>query len=402
MPLFDYAGRSRTGENVHGVVDAATESLAAATLVERGISDVKIVEHIRSAATVGSVWERLKRVNRRDIVIFARQLSVLVSADVPLVQALRALVNQTSNPRLKEVITAVGDEVEAGAKLSDAMEQHTVFSEFMVNMIRSGESSGRLAEVLEYLADQEEKDYDLSAKIRGAMMYPAFIITGLSVVGFVMVTWVLPKLTDVLKETGAQLPLSTRILIGVSSFFQQWWWLVIIAVVGAVVGVQFAIRQPLGRAVWDRLKIRLPIFGALFKRISLVRFARSMETLLAGGIDEVSALGISANIVGNATYKDIILRTQKEVEDGNSIVTVMRGNSAVPVMVVQMLAVGEDTGRIKEVLRRLSAFYTREIDNMVGNLVTLIEPLIMVLMGVAVGTMVAAVIMPMYTIANSF
>lgn len=401
MPLFDYVARNRSGEEVRGVVNADNAELAVSTLAERGLLDVQTSDHVR-IATVESLLERLKRISRRDVVIFARQLSVLVSANVPLVQSLRAMVNQTSNRNFQEVLTAVGDEVEAGAKLSDAMAQHPVFSEFMVNMIRSGETSGRLSDVLEYLADQEEKDYDLTAKIRGAMLYPAFIVTGLSIVGFVMVTWVLPKLTDVLAETGAQLPLSTRILIGVSDFFQAFWWLVIILVVGGIVGVQFALRQPLGRAVWDGLKIRMPIFGGLFKRIALVRFARSMETLLVGGIDEVTALGISANVVGNAAYRDVLLRTQKEVEDGNSIVTVMSGNTVVPVMLVQMLAVGEDTGKLKEVLRRLAAFYNREIDNMVGNLVTLIEPLIMVIMGVAVGTMVAAVILPMYNIANSF
>ena len=401
MPLYDYVARNRSGEEVRGVVNADTPEFASSTLNERGLLDVQISDHVR-VATVESLLERLKRISKRDIVIFARQLSVLVSANVPLVQSLRALVNQTTSHQLQQVVTSVADEVEAGAKLSDAMAQHPAFSEFMVNMIRSGETSGRLSDVLEYLADQEEKDYDLTAKIRGAMLYPAFIITGLSIVGFVMVTWVLPKLTDVLAETGAELPLSTRILIGVSSFFQHWWWLVIIAVVGAIAGLQFSLRQPFGRAAWDTLKIRLPIFGGLFKRIALVRFARSMETLLAGGVDEVTALGISANVVGNATYRDILLRTQKEVEDGNSIVTVMSGNRAVPSMLVQMLAVGEDTGKLKEVLRRLAAFYNREIDNMVGNLVTLIEPLIMVLMGVAVGTMVAAVILPMYNIANSF
>lgn len=401
MPLYDYVARNRSGEEVRGVVNADTPEFAVSTLTDRGLLDVQTSDHVR-IATVESLLEKLKRISRRDIVIFARQLSVLVSADVPLVKSLRALINQTSNTRLQKVLESVADEVEAGAKLSDAMAQQTTFSDFMVNMIRSGETSGRLSEVLEYLADQEEKDFDLTAKIRGAMMYPAFIVTGLSIVGFVMVTWVLPKLTDVLAETGAQLPLSTRILIGVSSFFQNWWWLVIIAVVGSIVGIQFAIRQPLGRAAWDAAKIRMPIFGGLFKRIALVRFARSMETLLAGGVDEVTALGIASNVVGNATYRDILLRTQKEVEDGNSIVTVMSGNKAVPVMLVQMLAVGEDTGKIREVLRRLAAFYNREIDNMVGNLVTLIEPLIMVLMGVAVGTMVAAVILPMYNIANSF
>lgn len=400
MPLYDYVGRNRSGQEVRGVVNADTEDLAVAALAERGILDASIAAHVREA-TVESLLERLRRVSRRDVVILSRQLSVLVSANVPLVQSLRALVGQTVNPRLREVVVAVADEVEAGAKLSDAMGQHRVFSDFMVNMIRSGETSGRLAEVLEYLADQEEKDYDLTAKIRGAMMYPGFIIVGLSVVGFIMVTWVLPKLTDVLAETGAELPLSTRILIALSSFFRSYWWLVLLAVAAVVVGARMALRQPLGRALWDGFKIRMPVFGGLFKRIALVRFARSMETLLVGGVDEVTALGIAANVVGNATYKDLILRTQKEVEDGNSIVTVMSGNAAVPAMLSQMLAVGEETGRLQEVLRRLGDFYNREIENLVGSLVTLIEPLIMVVMGVAVGVMVAAVILPMYNIANS-
>lgn len=401
MPLYSYTARNKEGTTVRGVVNADTEDIAASALSDRGFFDVALAER-RDALTVEALFQRVFGMRRRDIVIFARQLSVLVSAEVPLVQALHVLEEQTASQRLREIISAVADEVEAGTKLSDALAEHRAFSEFMVNMIRSGESSGRLAEVLEYLADQEEKDYDLIAKIRGAMLYPAFIILGLIVVGFIMVTWVLPKLTDVLKETGAQLPFTTRMLIGVSDFFAAYWWLLLILAAATVVAARFAVQTPGGRYVWDTIKLRVPIFGALFKRMALVRFTRSMETLLEGGVDQVSAIGIAANVVGNRVYRDMLLLTQKEVEDGNSITAVMVGHPAVPQMLSQMLAVGEQTGRLVEVLRRLTSFYSREIDNLLGSLVTLIEPLIMVVMGIGVGVMVSAVILPMYNLANAF
>lgn len=401
MPLYEYTARTKDGKSVRGAVNADTEEMASAALADRGLFDVGLTER-REELTVEAVWQRLFGLKRRDIVIFSRQLAVLVSADVPLVRALRVLEGQTASPRLRQIVRDVADDVESGSKLSDAMAAHRSFSEFMVNMVRSGETSGRLSEVLEYLADQEEKDYDLVAKIRGAMMYPAFIIFGLVVVGFIMVTWVLPKLTDVLKETGASLPLSTRILIGVSDFFASYWWLVIILAIGAAIAGRFAVHTPGGRFLWDGLKLRVPVFGALFKRMALVRFTRSMETLLEGGVDQVSAIGIAANVVGNRVYKEVLLLTQKEVEDGNSITAVMVGHPDVPAMLSQMLAVGEETGKLVDVLKRLTSFYTREIDNLLGSLVTLIEPMIMVVMGIGVGIMVSAVILPMYSLANSF
>lgn len=399
---FTYTARDSRGNLRSGIVRAQTEDLASAALVERGFR----VSSLQPVAAPGLLDFKLRlptRIPRREIVVFARQLSVLALANVPIVTSLRTAAAQTVHSRLREILVTVADDVESGSRLSDAMgEHHDAFSEFMINMIRSGETSGRLSDVLEYLADQEEKDYDLLSKIRGAMMYPAFIVIGLVVVGFVIMVWVIPKLTDVMSETGAALPLTTRMLITTSHFFARYWWLIILGTGAALAGLRLYIRRPDGRLIWDRMKLMLPIFGGLFRRIALVRFCRSMETLLVGGVDTTNALGIAADVVGNAVYREMILETQREVTDGSSMTVVFARSPLVPSMLPQMLAIGEETGRLTDVLKKVSQFYTREIDNLVANLVTLIEPMIMVVMGVGVGMIVAAVILPMYSIASAF
>jgi type IV pilus assembly protein PilC len=345
----------------------------------------------------------LNRVPPKDLVIFSRQLSVMISADVPIVQALKVLVRQTVNKSLKIVVANLAADVEGGTKFSAALARYPdVFSDFFINIIRSGETTGKLDEVLNYLADQQEKDYDLSSKIKGAMIYPAFILFGLVAVGIVMMIFVIPKLTDILKESGATLPLSTRILIGTSDVMKNYWWALLVAFVGIVGAVRYIISFPVGRKYWDTLKIKLPIFGELFRRIYMVRFTRSFSTLLTGGVEIVGALKITAAIVGNAIYRNLILETVREVEDGNPITTVFAKSKEIPVMVSQMLGIGEQTGKIDAILARLTDFYTREIENMVRNLTTIMEPLIMLFMGVAVGIMVSAVILPMYSLATQF
>lgn len=401
---MDFTYRARDAEGVvrTGRVRAETEDLATSALTERGFRDV-VLEAAEEPGLLGKALRLRGKIPRKEIVVFARQLSVLASADVPMVGSLRTTAAQTVHPRLREILATIADEVEAGARLSDAMSAHPeAFSDFLVNMIRSGETSGRLSEVLEYLADQEEKDYDLIVKIRGAMMYPAFIITGMIAVAFVLMTFVIPKLTDVLAQSGAALPLPTRILVATSGIFARFWWLILAVAAAALVGLRMYIRTPDGRYVWDRIKLSTPIFGRLFRRIALVRFTRSMETLLSGGVDTTSALAVAADVVGNAVYRNIILETQREVSDGSSITSVFERSPLVPSMLPQMLAIGEETGRLTEVLKRLSQFYTREIDNLVANLVNLIEPLIMVVLGVGVGLIVVAVILPMFNLATAF
>ncbi len=345
----------------------------------------------------------LNRVPAKDLVIFARQLSVMISADVPVVQALKILIRQTANKNLQTVVANLAADVEGGAKLSIALARYPhIFDDFFVNIIRSGETTGKLDEVLDYLATQREKDYDLQSKIKGAMIYPAFILFGLVVVGIVMMIFVIPKLTDILREAGGTLPLSTRILIATSDVMKNYWWALAIIAVGAVLGIRYLISFPLGRKYWDTMKLKLPIFGQLFKRIYIVRFTRGLATLLTGGVEIVGSLKIAGDITGNAVYKDLILETMREVEDGNPITTVFARSKDIPIMVTQMLGIGEQTGKIEVILERITDFYTRETENLVRNLTTIMEPLIMLLMGVGVGIMVAAVILPMYSLATQF
>lgn len=400
MPYFRYKANDESNNTIEGIIQAASADVAAETLGEQNLTIVYLNEERIS------FFERslkiLSRVKIRDLVVFSRQLSVIVSATIPLVQGLKILVTQTENPVLKTIISEIADDVEGGAKLSAALSRHPdVFNDFFINIIKSGETSGKLDEVLNYLADQEEKDYDLVAKIRGAMIYPVFIVSGLLIVGALMMIFVIPQLTAVLAETGAQLPFSTRILIGSSNFLTHYWWLVII-ISGVIIGVvKIFIKTKKGKYHWDDLKLRIPVFGKLFQEIILVRFTRSLHTLTTGGVSLTKSLEIVSAIVDNEVYKELIKETAREVESGNPIASVFLRSHQVPVMISQMLNLGEKTGRMDEILEKLANFYSREVDNMVTNLVTLIEPLIMVLMGVAVGILVSAIILPMYSLASS-
>ncbi|MBI2099479.1 type II secretion system F family protein [Candidatus Uhrbacteria bacterium] len=402
MAEYRFKAKSKESRGVEGIVEAATAALAEATLRDRGLLEIALEE----AERPGIFEFRIKffdRVRIKDLVIFARQLAVMEGANVPLVQSLRTISRQTVNKTLKATVLEVAGDVESGTKLSLSLGRHPrIFSDFYVNMIRSGETTGRLDEVLTYLADQQEKDYDLISKIRGAMMYPAFIVAGMLGVGAVMMIFVIPRLTDILTTSGAELPFATKLLIGTSNFLTRYWWLVVAGAVGAVAGFRRYVKTAGGRLYWDSFKVKVPIFGFLFKRIYLVRLTRSLHTLLSGGVDMVPALAVAADVVGNAAYKQIILETKKQVEDGRPIVSVFETRKEIPSMFSQMLSVGEETGKINSVLERLTSFYGREIDNFVANLSTVIEPLIMVVLGGAVGLMVAAIILPMYNLSTQF
>ncbi|MBI1961431.1 MAG: type II secretion system F family protein [Parcubacteria group bacterium] len=401
MPFFDYLAVNEECEEVVGVVDAVNDEVALGTLTDQGllVLSLKTREGKRGFAKEITLFARVKV---KDLVVFSRQLAVMVSATLPVVAALRILVNQIESVPLKIVVSEVADAVDGGARLSEALARHPkVFSNFYTSMIRSGETAGKLDEVLNYLADQQEKDYDLVSKTRGAMIYPAFILFGLVAVGFVMMVFVIPKLTEVLAESGAALPFTTQLLISISGFFKSFWWLLLLSAAGLFLGLRYYRKTAAGKKHTDFLILKLPVFGPLiFQKMYLVRFTRSLSTLITGGVSLTEALAITADIVGNEVYREVIRQTIREVEDGNPIATVFKESTVVPNMVTQMLAVGEQTGRLDTVLNKLSDFYSREVDNAVGNLVTLIEPFILMLMGIGVGIMVAAILLPMYNLAT--
>ncbi len=401
MPRYDYRVNDANGRTISGVVDAATLEMATDTLKDKGYSVVSVVE-AKKKSLMEFELPFFNTVPVKEMVIFSRQFAVLMGAKVPVVSSLKTVARQTRHKKLQQIIIDIADEVESGTALSMAMAKYPkAFSNFFVNMIRSGETTGRLEEVMNYLADQMERDFDLMAKIKGAMIYPAVVISGLFVVGFIMMAYVVPKLTQVLTESGTALPWTTKLLIAISNFFKTYSIQIIIGTVLALVGLQYWIRTPVGKRIWDGLILRVPVFGPMLQRIYLVRFTRSLSTLLSGGVDIPSSLEVCADLVGNAKYASMIQATRKEVMDGNSITTVFATDSSMPKMIPQMMAVGEETGRLYEVLDKLTDFYSRELSASVDNLVAAIEPMIMMVMGVAVGIMVAAIMLPMYNMATN-
>lgn len=377
--------------------------LATDTLKDRGMTVISMTEAKRGGGQIEINIPFLNRVKIKDLVIFSRQFAVLMGAKVPVVRALKTVAKQTKHKKLREVVIDIADEAESGLSLSVSMAKHPkVFSPFYVNMIRSGETTGRLEDVMNYMADQMERDYDLMSKIKGAMTYPIFVIFGLVVVGFIMMTFVVPKLTAVLKESGTELPWTTKALIFTSDFMKAYAIQIVIAAILAVIGLQYWIRTEKGRRIWDEIILYIPVFGPLLQRIYLIRFTRSFGTLVSGGVDIPASLEVCADVVGNAKYKELISKTRQEVMDGHSISSVFESEKTMPKMVSQMMTVGEETGRLSEVLDKLTAFYARELQNLVDNLVSAIEPLIMLVMGGAVGVMVAAILLPMYKMATSF
>lgn len=401
MPSFRYQVRLPDGRIQSGIVEASDSDSAVEALEDRQYEVLSIDSYAGVEAHTDSLMRFLNTVKSKELVATIRMLAVMVSASVPLVDAVRNVVHQTSNPRLKSIMADVANEIEGGAKLSDALEKYPdLFSGFFTNMIRSGETTGQLSEVMNYLADQQEKDYDMKAKLRGALMYPAFIITGMFIAGFIMMVYVVPKLTQVIMDAGAELPLSTRILIGTSDILVNFWWVMLIGLVAFGGFFYTWVRTSEGKLAFDKIKLKIPIFGGLLRDIYIVRFCQSMHTLMKGGQTLVQGLEVAASVIGNEVWKQMILQTIQAVNDGESITSVMANRKFVPQMAVQMISVGEDTGQLAEVLKRVSDFYSRSVDNASATILTLIEPIVMVVLGLGVGLMVSAIMLPLYRISG--
>lgn len=401
MPIFRYKARNKKGKVKSGIDISLNETELIARYRRKEWEIFSLIPADNDLET--KIKLKMESSSVKDIVIFSRQFSVMISANVPVVESLLILIEQTENFSLKNMIADIAFEVDSGSLLSDAFEKRPrVFSNFFVNIIRSGETSGKLDEVLNYLADEMEKNYDMASKVRGAMIYPIFVLSGLAGVGVVLMVYVIPNLTGVMTESGAELPFATKAVIALSDFLKNYLVLVILALGGAGFGLSLYLKTITGRRNFDYLKLHMPIFGTLFKYIYLIRFTRSLSTLLKGGVTITNSLKIVAGVVSNVIYQEIILKTLDSINDGNPISTVMENEPTIPKMVPQMLSVGERTGKIDIVLDKITDFYGREADKMLANLSTLMEPIIMVVMGVGVGMMVAAVIMPMYNMASQF
>ena len=403
MSLYDYKAKDKTGKIVKGSVEAVNKDIAADMLGERDLIIIDIFRENR-VRIFDKTWNFLvNRIKTRDIVLFMHELSVLISSEIPIVQSLRVLEKQTNHKYFKKVFLEIADGVEGGGKLSDAFSRYPkIFNNFFVKMIKSGETSGRLEEVFLFLADEQEKNYILARKIRSAMIYPIFIIITMIVIGIIMLVFVVPKIALMFEGAGAELPFSTRLLLGTSDFIVSSWWFFIIIL--AFLGYLFNMYKNTyaGRKIIDILVLKIPIFGSLLKRFYLTRFSRSFYTLVLGGVDIKSALKSSKDILNNIVYKELLEETIKEVEDGRSIAYVFSRSALIPPMYSQMISVGEKTGKLTSILEKITDFYTTEIEEAIKNSIALFGPVIMIVIGVTVGFLVASVIMPMYVLSSAF
>lgn len=400
MTLFNYRVKDGQGLVKTGVVEAVSPVQASEVLHNNGLTVIDL-----EAQQIGFALDKylpfVHRVPRKDVVMFSRQLSTLINAKVPIIQALDILIDQVSSRRLKEVIGELIQRVEGGKSLSESiMDYPEIFSNLYINLVKSGELSGTLDESLLYIADQQEKDYDLASKVKGAMTYPIFIISAILIVGVLMFIFVLPQMISVLKEAGAALPITTRILIFVTEALQKYWGILLFLVVGGIVGFRLYVRTSGGRIIWDSLKMKIPILGKLLQKIYIDRLARNLSTLIAGGIPIVTALRTVGEIVGNSVYKQIIFEAAVEVETGKSIAAVFAQQKEIPTIVTQMIKIGEQTGSLHDILGKLANFYDKEVNNMLTTLTTLLEPVIMILLGLAVAVMVAGILLPIYNLAS--
>lgn len=398
---FLYKIKTQSGEILEGKIEAPDESIAVDTLQGKGylILSIKQLEGDIFSIDLNKYFQKP---TNKDIVIFTRQLSTLIDADMPLAEGLRTLARQFEKPTLRKVLSEISDMVEGGSALSGALSSHPeLFSSFYIKLVQSGEVSGKLHEALLYLADHLEKSQEINSKIKGALAYPAFVVFALIVVTGIMVVYVLPQLLAIFKDVGANdLPLTTRSLIWVTTFINTYLYYLAAFIFGSLfLGWQY-IKTPAGKIAFDNLKINLPALGAVVRNLYLARISESLSTLIKSGIPILDAIHITSDLVGNANYQKILLDAEDNVRGGGTISDVFNKHNEIPPLMASMVSIGEKTGKLDFMLEHISKFYKSESDNTIDNIATLIEPILVLVLGVAVAVLVSAILLPIYNLVN--
>jgi general secretion pathway protein F len=420
VPVFEFSGLTEAGKSVRGVRDAENRKALRSVLRKDGIflTDARSADGAAAAAAMSAGEPVLtgqglsrevdlraifgSRVSAQDLAIATRQLATLIGAGITLVESLTALVEQVEHPRLKRILGVVKQRVNEGASLADALADHPrVFSTLYVNMIRAGESSGALDVVLIRLADFTEAQAALRNKILGAMLYPAImVVVGIAIVGILFVV-VIPKVTKIFEDMNVALPWTTRILIATSTFARDYWYVVLAAVPAAVWGVRRYLRTPTGRGRWDRIKLEVPIFGDLVRMLALARFAKTLATLLSSGVPLLTALDIVKNIVNNSLLARTIEDARDAIREGESIAAPLKRSGQFPPLVHHMIAIGERSGQLEEMLQNVAKSYDAQVEMRVAALTSLLEPIMIVVMGAGVAFVVFSILMPIMQL-NTF
>ncbi len=400
--LFIYEAITNTGEKKNGSVEANSRDMAITAIQRRGYIISSIKEEVSKNKGFNlSIFGKAK-IPMKDIVIMSRQMSTLFESQVSALKAFNLLAENTSNKDLATILNEVSEDIKSGVYISVALSKHEeAFSDFYVNMIKAGEESGKLTQSFSYLADYLDRQYQLSSKTKNALIYPGFVIGVFVVVIIAMFTFIVPKLAEIIKESGSDIPLSTKIIISISDIFVHYWPFLIIGVAAIAFYIIHYASTKAGKLYFARLKITMPVFKNIYTKLYLSRIADNMDTMLSSSIPIVRSIELTSAVVGNIVFEDILKNISESVKSGSSLSEAFSKHKEIPSIMSGMIKVGEETGSLGNILKTLGRFYSREVNEAVDTMIGLIEPLMIVVLGVGVGILLSSILMPIYNIAGS-
>ena len=399
---YTYKVKDRTGKIVTGALEGGDERAVITKLRQQGY----VILNLREKNKTGIHMELslpflTKRVKTKDLTIFSRQFATMINSGLSLTRSLGILAEQTKNSYFSQVITQVGEDVQAGQPLSDAFARHTrAFPQLYVTMVRAGETGGVLDTVLLRVAEHFESEAQLKGKIKSAAAYPAAVFSFTVLIAFAMITFIVPMFVKMFESFDAELPLPTRVMLGLSASIRGYWWLYLLIFAGSVYGFRRFKKLDQGRLVVDQMKLRLPVFGMLFRKIAISRFSRTLGTLIATGVSVLQALEIVAETSGNAVVAKAVMKSRKSIKEGETIAKPLTKSRVFPPMVTQMIAVGEETGALEKMLGKIADFYDSEVSATVNALTSLIEPLLIIVMGVVIAGILISLYLSMFSVVN--
>jgi general secretion pathway protein F len=401
MPVYEYTALDRSGKKANGIIDAESAVAARQKLRESGIFPVDVRETTSKSPDIHfsqkSIHTLFRRIRPGELSAMTRQLSILLGSGITLVASLEALILQITNPLFKKVLAQVKESVNEGNSLAFSLSQHPkVFSQIYINMVHAGEASGTLDLVLDRLSELSEHQQALRARFKAAMAYPVFMFFIGTLILLFLITFIVPNITKIFSDMHQTLPLPTLALIGISSFLKSFWWLILLVFGGAIFLVKKLMETQRGKYIWDEAKLRIPVFGTVNMKIAIARFGRTLGTLLQNGVPLLSALPIVRNIVNNTLVAEAIDNAAEQIESGESLATPLSQNRWFPPIVIQMISAGEQSGKLEDMLNKVGEIYERETESQIMALTSMLEPVMILVMGLTVGFIVISILLPIF------
>lgn len=396
--LFKYKAINKQAQEIEGTIEALNKDLAISSLQRRELIVLSITSEREKSFLKTSLF---KRISSKDIVILSRQIAILFGSQISALKAFNLLTTITKNDLLAKKLEEITTDIQGGSLISEALAKHNdVFSDFYISMVKAGEEAGKLNQVFNYLADYLERQYKMINKVRNALVYPIFIVFVFIAVVVLLLVFVIPKLSMIITESGQEIPFYTKIVLGLSNFFTNYGIFLLILLV--ILGIYFwrLSHTKKGKRYLDEMKLTLPFFGSLYQRFYLARIADNLETMLTAGIPIIRAIEVSSEVVGNEIYQEILKNSEEAIKSGSSFSASLMNSKEIPEIVSSMIQIGEETATLPGILKTLADFYTTEVNETIDTLISLIEPALILGLGVVVGGLLASVLIPIYNIAG--